>query len=96
MSLTHMVCFKYKPDVPEALRSQHRTRLQCLAGLPGVVALMVGGDVVGSARSFDTGLIVTFTDRAALDGYQKDPLHVPVAQFGVSLCEQIVAVDFDS
>jgi hypothetical protein len=39
---------------------------------------------------------VAFTDRAALDAYQKDPRHVPVAQFGVSLCDHIVAVDFDA
>lgn len=96
MSLTHMVSFKYKPDVPAATRGQHRERLQGLSGLPGVVDLRVGGDLVGSIRSYDTGLVVTFTDRAALDAYQKDPLHVPVAQFGVSLCDHIVAVDFDS
>jgi hypothetical protein len=96
MSLMHMVSFKYKADVPEETRSEHRSRLQGLAVLPGVEGLKVGRDLVGSARSYDTGLIVTFTDREALDGYQKNPLHVPVAQFGVSLCEQIVAVDFDS
>jgi hypothetical protein len=94
--LIHMVSFKYKHDVPDATRTQHRERLQGLAGLPGVLDLKAGGDVVGSARSYDAGLVVTFTDRAALDAYQKDPQHVPVAQFGVSLCEQIVAVDFDS
>jgi hypothetical protein len=96
MSLTHIVCFKYKTDVPDATRAQHRERLQGLSDLPGVIHLQVGGDVVGSVRSYDTGLIVTFTDRAALDAYQKDPQHVPVAQFGVSLCEHIVAVDFDT
>ena len=51
--------------------------------------------MVRSARSFDTGLIVTFNDRAGLDGYTVDPRHVPVAQFGASLCDQIVAVDFE-
>jgi hypothetical protein len=96
MTLTHMVSFKYKSDVSETARAEHRARLQGLSSLAGVVELKVGGDVVGSIRSFDTGLVVTFTDRAALDAYQKDPLHVPVAQFGVRLCEQIVAVDFDS
>jgi hypothetical protein len=51
---------------------------------------------VRSARSYDTGLLVTFRDRAALDAYQKNPLHVPVAQFGVGLSEHIVAVDFEN
>ena len=93
--LMHLVCFKYKPDVIEARRDEHRDRLQALADVPGIVRLVVGRDVVQSARSYDTGLAVEFTDRAALDAYQKHPQHVPVAQFGASLCEHIVAVDFD-
>ncbi len=93
--LTHIVCFKYRADVPDAVRQDHRQRLAGLASLPGVVDLKVGADVVRSARSFDTGLIVIFRDRAGLDAYAVDPGHVPVAQFGAGLCEQIVAVDFE-
>src|SRR6188474_548279 len=47
-------------------------------------------DVVRSPRSYDTGLLVMFGDRAALDAYQKHPQHVPVAEFGVSLSDHIV------
>ena len=93
--LLHLVCFKYKADVDAATRAQHRDRLRGLAGLDGVADLKVGEDVVHSPRSYDTGLAITFPDRAALDAYQKNERHVPVAQFGVSLCEHIVAVDFD-
>jgi len=63
--------------------------------LDGVVDLKVGADVVRSPRSYDTGLAIVFRDRAALDAYQKDPQHVPIAQFGASICEHIVSVDFD-
>jgi hypothetical protein len=94
MSLMHMVSFKYKADVPETTRTEHRARLQGLSGLAGVIDLRVGRDLVGSPRSYDTGLIVTFANREALDSYQTDPLHVPVAQYGASLCDSIVAVDF--
>jgi hypothetical protein len=38
--------------------------------------------------------MITFPDRAALDAYQTNPRHLPVAQLGVSLAEHIVAVDF--
>ena len=93
--LTHIVCFKYKADVDESARADHRARLAGLKGLDGVADLKVGADVVGSARSYDTGLIVIFADRAGLDAYQKDPHHVPVAQFGAGLCDSIVAVDFE-
>jgi hypothetical protein len=92
--LTHIVCFKYKADVADETRQDHRARLSGLRALNGVVDLKVGADVVRSGRSFDTGLIVVFHDRAGLDAYAVDPNHVPVAQFGASLCEQIVAVDF--
>jgi len=93
--LTHIVSFKYRADVPEDTRQEHRQRLAGLRWLNGVVDLKVGADIVRSARSFDTGLVVIFNDRAGLDAYAVDPVHVPVAQFGASLCEQIVAVDFE-
>lgn len=94
--LIHLVCFKYKAETSEAARRDHRERLASLADLEGVSQLLVGPDVVRSPRSYDTGLAVTFRDRAALDAYQIHPRHVPVAQLGVSLSEHIVAVDFDA
>ena len=93
--LLHLVSFKYKSDTAAAVRAQHRQRLATLKGLDGVIDLKVGEDVVRSPRSYDTGLAVTFTDRAALDAYQTNPQHVPIAQFAVSVCEHIVAVDFE-
>ncbi len=93
--LTHIVCFKYKAEVSDETRHEHRSRLAGLRSLQGVVNLQVGADVVHSARSFDTGLIVVFDDRAGLDAYAVHPQHVPVAQYGAGLCEQIVAVDFE-
>jgi hypothetical protein len=94
--LTHIVCFKYKPEVDEATRQEHRAALANLARLDGVVSLKVGGDVVHAARSYDTGLIIEFRDRAGLDAYQKNPQHVPVAERGVALSAHIVAVDFET
>jgi Stress responsive A/B Barrel Domain len=93
--LLHLVSFKYKSDTAAALRTQHRQRLAALKGLDGVIDLKVGEDVVRSPRSYDTGLAVTFADRAGLDAYQTDAQHVPIAQFAVSVCEHIVAVDFE-
>ena len=93
--LTHIVCFKYKAETSESTRQDHRSRLRGLSGIDGVVTLTVGEDVVHSPRSYDTALVVIFRDRAALDAYQKNPQHVPVAQFGVGLSENIVAVDFE-
>ena len=94
--ILHLVCFKYKADVDTETRRRHRERLAGLSGLDGVIDLKVGADVVRSPRSYDTGLAITFPDRAALDRYQQDERHVPVAQLGVSLSEHIVAVDFET
>ena len=93
--LLHLVCFKYKPDVEAGTRRQHRERLAALSNIDGITDLKVGADVVGSLRSYDTGLAITFVDRGALDAYQKNDRHVPIAQFGASICDHIVAVDFE-
>ena len=93
--LLHLVVFKYKAEVDAATRAQHRQRLAGLQGLDGVIDLKVGEDVVRSPRSYDTGLAITFPDRAALDAYQTNARHVPVAQFGAGLSEHVVAVDFE-
>jgi hypothetical protein len=93
--LLHIVCFKYKPDVDEATRAQHCAKLAGLRTLDGVADLKVGADVVRSPRSYDTGLVITFPDRAALDAYQSNPTHVPIAQWGAGLSAHVVAVDFE-
>ncbi len=93
--LMHIVCFKYKAETDAATRAQHRSKLAALRSLDGVVDLKVGEGVVRSARSDDTALLITFPDRTALDAYQKNDRHVPVAQYGASLSEHIVAVDFE-
>jgi Stress responsive A/B Barrel Domain len=94
--VVHMVSFKYKADTVSSARADHRARLATLRDIDGILDFKVGEDFVRSPRSFDTGLIVLFRDRAALDGYATHPRHVPVAQLGRDLSETIVAVDFDA
>lgn len=93
--LLHLVCFRYKAEIDAATRAEHRERLSSLRTLDGIVDLKVGEDVVRSPRSYDTGLSITFTNRAALDAYAKDPRHVPVQQFGAGISEHVVACDFE-
>ena len=94
--VVHLVCFKYKTDVDHQARASHRDRLRGLAKLDGILDLKVGEDFVRSERSYDTGLMVILKDKAALSGYRDHPEHVPVAQFGVTLCTSIVAADFEA
>ena len=93
--IVHLVCFKYKKDTDNAARDDHRARLRALKHLDGVIDLKVGEDIVRAPRSYDTGLMIVFPDRAALDAYQKNDRHVPVAQLGVAVSEHIVSVDFE-
>jgi hypothetical protein len=94
--IVHLVCFKYREDADRSARATHRERLRALADIDGILDLKVGEDVVRSARSYDTGLVVLFRDQSALEQYQVHPRHVPVAQFGVGLCASIVAADFEA
>ena len=94
--VVHLVSFKYREDVNEAARQDHRARLKALADVEGILDFKVGADFVRSPRSYDTGIVVMFRDRVALDGYATHPRHVPVAQLGRELSDSIVAVDFDA
>jgi len=94
--IVHAVSFKYKAETTAAQRADHLAKLKGLADIDGIVDFKVGEDVVRSPRSYDTGLVVIFKDRAALDAYGTNPRHVPVAQLGRDLSESIVAVDFDA
>jgi hypothetical protein len=94
--IVHLVCFKYKKDFPAAARVDHRDRLRTLKDLDGIIDLKVGEDVVRSQRSYDTGIVVLFRDRAALDAYQAHPRHVVVGQIGRDNSDSVVAVDFEA
>ena len=95
--LTHIVIWKYREDVEQAVREEHVARLRHLANVITVIeSLSVGADVLHLPRSFDTGLVVIFRDREALDAYTVHPEHVAVATLGGSISEHIASVDFES
>src|ERR1700726_1993576 len=94
--LTHLVVWKYRPEVEQAIREEHVTLLRSLAPLISEVeSLSVGFDVLHLPRSYDTGLVATFRDRAALDAYTVHPEHVKVADFGRIISEHVASVDFE-
>ena len=95
--LIHIVAWKYRADVPQAAREEHVARLGSVSGVvPGIESFSVGFDTVNLARSYDTGLVAVFRDRAALDAYTVHPEHAKVADFGRGLSDHVVSVDFDS
>ena len=94
--LTHIVVWKYKPEVSEEQRREHAERLRRLDDLiPEIQGFAVGRDVLKLPRSYHAGLVATFQDRAALEAYDAHPEHQSVAQFGRAIGEHIVSVDFE-
>ena len=95
--LTHIVMWKYRQDIVQAIREEHVARLRNLASIiKEVESLSVGFDTLRLPRSYDTGLVAVFRDRAALDAYTVHPEHVKVADFGRTISEHVASVDFDA
>ena len=93
--LTHIVIWKYRADVEEELRQEHVSLLRKLPSLiDGIESFEVGFDVLRLPRSYDAGLVSVFRDRAALDAYTVHPEHILVAEFGRTISENVVSVDF--
>jgi hypothetical protein len=93
--ITHIVCWKYKPETTKEQRAEHVTKLTTLADvIPDIESFSVGTDILHLDRSFDTGLVGIYRDRAALDAYTVHPEHQKVAALGKQIAEKVVSVDF--
>ena len=94
--ITHIVVWKYRADVPEADREEHRTQLRSLRNIvPGIESLTVGFDFLRSPKSYDIGLLAHFEDRSVLEAYTVHPEHVKVVKFGRRIAETLAKVDFE-
>lgn len=94
--LTHIVIWRYRADVELEVREEHVRMLGSLASIvKEVQSLSVGFDLLRLPRSYDTGLVATFRDRAGLDAYTIHPEHVKVAAFGRSISDHVASVDFE-
>jgi hypothetical protein len=94
--LTHIVIWKYKPEVSDEQRREHIARLRRLPDfIPDIQNFSVGADVLKLPRSYHTGLVAVFRDRAALEAYDAHPEHQAVVQLGRGLSEHVASVDFE-
>lgn len=95
--LTHIVIWKYRDDIEPEVRAEHVRLLGRLASvIEEVESLAVGSDILKLPRSFDTGLVAQFRNRAALDAYTIHPEHIKVVAFGKTISEQVASVDFET
>lgn len=94
--LTHIVIWKYRTEIELEVRETHLELLRGLAAMiPVIESLAVGFDVVKLPRSYHTGLVAVFRDRAALETYTVHPEHIKAAEFGRTITEHIASVDFE-
>lgn len=94
--LTHIVVWKYRADAAQSSREEHVARLRSLRTVvSGIESFSVGFDTLHLPRSYDTGLVAIFRDRAALDVYTVHPDHVKVAELGRGISETVASVDFE-
>ena len=94
--LTHIVCWKYKDETTEEQRRDHIAKLRSLPNVIGNIEnFEVGADILHLERSFDTGLVAKFADRAALDAYTDHPEHQKIVALGKQLAQKAVSVDFE-
>jgi Stress responsive A/B Barrel Domain len=95
--LTHIVIWKYRPEVEPEVREDHVKLLRSLGSvISELQSLEVGFDVLGLPRSYHTGLVATFKDRAGLEAYTVHPEHIKAADFGRNISEHVASVDFES
>ncbi len=93
--LTHIVCWKYKSETTAGQRLDHIGKLKALPGMiQNIESFEVGADILQLERSFDTGLVAVYPDRAALDFYTDHPEHLKVAALGKQIAERVISVDF--
>lgn len=93
--LTHIVCCKYKKGITPEQIEMHLRKLRNLPKvIPHILSFNVGIDILHLERSFDTGLVATYPDQAALDFYTEHPTHKEVAAMGKEIAEKVVSVDF--
>jgi hypothetical protein len=76
--IKHVVVWKLKdPAQRETHAAAVKSALENLRGrIPGLLSIEVGVDIGYDSGADDLCLYAEFTDRAALDLYQNDPLHV--------------------
>ena len=95
--LTHIVIWKYREDVEQEVREAHVNMLRSLASvIAELKSLDVGFDVLKLPRSYHTGLVATFQDRAGLEAYTVHPEHIKAADFGRNISEHVASVDFET
>lgn len=97
MTIEHIVLFKAKPNAAlEKLEAMLDALLGLKNGIPGILQASAGVNFSARAQGYTHGLVVRFTDRAALDVYQSHAAHQEVIAAHVRPnTETVLALDYE-
>jgi hypothetical protein len=95
--IVHVVLFRWKPGVTAEQRQAVLTALRSLpAAIPGIIELTCGDNFTDRARGYETGLVVRFRDRKALEEYLPHPAHRRVVDEVINpIREESLALDYE-
>lgn len=98
--IKHIVMWKLKDQAEQASKQENALRMKALlemcAGLTeGLIRLEVGIDIGADSGPWDVVLYSEFADRAALEAYQRHPVHMAAKPFIGTVREQRAAVDYE-
>ena len=94
--IEHIVLFRWTSDATPEQIEEVLAGLRGLQGrISGILNLTCGEDFSGRAQGYTHGLVVRFTDRAALDAYGPHPAHRRVVDDLIApIRAEILAFDF--
>ena len=93
----HIVLFRWTEEATAAQIESAVEGLRALKGqIPGIVDLSCGENFSDRAQGYTHGLVVRFTDRAALEVYGPHPAHQHVVQTLINpIRAAVLALDYN-
>ena len=97
MMVDHIVLFKWNVDASQEAVQAAVDGLKALRyKIPGIVDLSCGLNFSDRNKGYQTGLIVRFQDREALEAYGPHPEHQNVVQNMIApIRSEVLAVDYE-
>ena len=95
--IEHIVLIRWKEEAsPEAIETALAGLRQLKGKIAGIVDLTCGANFSERSQGYTHGLVVRFTDRAALDAYLPHPEHQHVVQNLINpIRADSLAVDYE-
>lgn len=92
----HIVLYFLKDKSPET-KNQIKSRFMSMKGkIDCLRDIEVGVDFLGSQRSADISLTCIFDSREDMEKYAVHPVHLPVKEYVLSVCEKSISCDYET